>query len=534
MSLPTFDYNDKEVNFYTVNAEFIAPQVNAAYTLLSGFLVFFMHAGFCMVEVGCVRAKNAKNTVIMTLLDAAFACVGWYATGYAFSAGSVSNAFIGHSNFFMANITRSQFVTWFFGYTFATTATTIVSGAVAERCRFEAYIWYSLWMSMWVYPVVSHWCWAGTGWASAFNVDLLFSSGVYDFAGSGVVHLVGGCASFWAAMALGPRIGRFDGEGKPVDMPGHNMSFFILGVFILWFGWYGFNPGSQYAVMGFAFPWNPVERANHGDVLDDYLGGNVIVTARAAVNTTLGASFGLVGGFFIKMLHEFIVTRTLVWDVMCAGNGTLAGLAAITAGCSVVQPWGAMLIGLMGGVVYYVFAWLTLNVFKVDDPVEACAIHGAGGFWGLIGTALFAADAAVTETYGVLNVGDDETAVYVRRKYGLFMGGGGQLLAANLVFALAILGWVSVFMIPFFFGFKAIGFLRVSAEMERAGLDQSHHGGSAYNMTDFANGPPVVKPVTGGGMNGSAHMEREMEALKKQLAALTSEVRGNGGAKATV
>lgn len=523
MTIPSFDQYDAGVDFYTTTGEYMAPQINMAWVLVSGYLVFFMHAGFCMVEVGCVRAKNAKNIVIMTLLDAAFAALGWYMTGFAFAAGGESNAFIGHSNFFMINLGHDGYAGWFFGYTFATTATTIVSGAVAERCRFEAYIFYGLWMSMWVYPVVAHWAWAGTGWASAFNSDnLLYNSGVYDFAGSGVVHMVGGFSSFWAALALGPRIGRFDGEGKPVDMPGHNMSFFILGVFILWFGWYGFNPGSQLGIIGFAFDWSTVD----GTLVWDGLGGNAVVTARCAVNTTLGAASGLVGGFFFKMLVEFIYSRTVVWDVMCAGNGTLAGLAAITAGCSVVQPWAAVIIGVGAGVFYFISAWLVLSVLKVDDPVEAIAIHGFGGMFGLIMVGFFAEDSLVTETYG-LYYGDGAEAS--QRAYGCFMGSGGQLLAAQITFALVILGWVSAMQAPFFFLMKAIGFLRVSAEMERAGLDQSHHGGSAYNMTDFAGGPPVT--TKGGSGMGGAGLDKEVESLKMQLAALSEEVKGS---KATV
>lgn len=502
-------------------------EVNGGWILISAYLVFFMHAGFCMVEVGCVRAKNAKNTVIMTLLDAAFAAIGFYLTGFAFAWGDNmteddvynGNGFIGTKYFALADF--ADWHIFLFQYAFATTATTIVSGAVAERCRFEAYIFYGLWMSMWVYPLVAHWAWSPSGWASPFQAyndstgewqanTLLFGSGIYDFAGSAVVHLVGGCASFWAALALGPRIGRFDGEGKPVDMPGHNMSFFILGVFILWFGWYGFNPGSQLGVVGGNVP-----------------GGNLAVTGRAAVNTTLGASFGLVGGFLGRLILEFIHSRTLVWDVMCAGNGTLAGLAAITAGCATVQPWGACIIGLIAGFVYLFVAWLMLSVLKVDDPVEAIAIHGGGGLWGCIATGLFANKHFVTEAYGT-----NPSTGGGQRHYGWWMGDDGRLLACMLVFVLVVIGWVSAMMAPFFFLFKATGFLRVSAEMERAGLDASHHGGSAYNMTDFNNGPAVTKPVAGGG-GGNSELSREVESLKRQLQMLSDEVKANG-AKATV
>lgn len=294
-------------------------------------------------------------------------------------------------------------------------------------------------------------------------------------------------------------------------MPGHNTSFFILGVFILWFGWYGFNPGSQLGIIGYAYAYND----GAGKFASLTLGGNLNVTSRAAVNTTLGAAFGLVGAFFYKMILEFIHSRTLVWDVMVAGNGTLAGLAAITAGvlkvvvfccvpsappaslppplhpipsppphpplstkssgCSTVQPWGACVIGIIAGMVYVSAAWLVLCVFKVDDPVEAIAIHGFGGMWGVVATGLFATQDFVLECYGQLADGS-------LRQYGWWVGGNGKLLGAQIVWVLVIIGWVSAMMAPFFFLFKVIGFLRVSADMERAGLDASHHGGSAYNL----------------------------------------------------
>jgi Amt family ammonium transporter len=226
-----------------------------------------MQAGFAMLSAGSVRAKNAKNIILLNLLDACFGAFAWYVTGYAFAFGDPSPSadgtypwtapFIGHRYFFQIDLARTDLVKWFFQFTFAATSATIVSGAVAERCRFESYICYNLMLVAWVYPVVAHWVWSPFGWMSASRTlatstsgyTLLFGSGVYDFAGDGPVHMIGGFASLAGAWVLGPRIGRFDADGKPVDMPGHNAALTLLGVFLLWFGWFGFNPGSTNAIL---------------------------------------------------------------------------------------------------------------------------------------------------------------------------------------------------------------------------------------------------------------------------------------------
>lgn len=427
------------------------------FVLVSGYLVFFMQCGFAMLSVGSVRSKNAKNIVLKNLLDACFGAICFYLLGYGLAYGGEDNGndFIGYSGFALNEQAKSGWYSWFFQFAFAATAATIVSGAVAERCKFEGYLAYAVLLTSWVYPVVVHWVWSSTGWISAFRADgdLLFDTGVIDFAGCGVVHMTGGLAALAGAFVIGPRIGRFDADGKPQSIPGHNASLAILGVFILWFGWYGFNPGSALAIIG-AGP----------------------IAALSAINTTLSAAGGTVSTLVLLMAFEYIATGHVVWDLIGASNGTLAGLVGITSGCSVVDPWAGLLIGLLSGFVYVGASKLVSHVLKVDDPLDAAAVHGFTGAWGLIAAALFAHEPNVLLSYGDLG-----------GNYGLFMGGGGNLLGAAIVLILAIAAWVLGHMFPFFYLMKILGLLRVDEAEERMGLDVSHHGGSAYEATQGAD-----------------------------------------------
>lgn len=460
-----------------------ATDINVGFTLNSGYMVFFMQAGFAMLCAGSVRAKNAKNIILLNLLDACFGVFAWWATGFAFAYGdpiadadgaynfSASQAFIGKYYFFMANLPRSSYWVWFFQFTFAATGATIVSGAVAERCRFECYMLYELMIVMFVYPIVAHWVWSPFGWMSAFRTTattttswtLLFGTGVYDFAGDGPVHMLGGVASLWGAWVLGPRIGRFDAAGNPVEMPGHNASLTLLGVFMLWFGWYGFNPGSTNAILN-----------NASGYFD--AGGYSQVVAAAAVNTTISAGAGAVFTLFTSMIHQYMTLGVPVWDLIIAGNGALAGLVGITSGAAMVNTWSAYIIGMTSGFVYYGFSKLMLKL-KIDDPVDAIAVHMGCGMWGLIMTSAFSASNMIQQFYG--------PAPYenTTRAYGWIMGAGsmgGKLLAAHLVYIIVIFGWVTAIMLPFFLIIKKLGLMRVSPEVEALGLDVSHHGGSAY------------------------------------------------------
>jgi Amt family ammonium transporter len=465
-----------------------------------------MQCGFAMLCAGAVRSKNAKNIILLNLLDACFGCCMWYITGFAFAYGDPTNdgdtfngsqAFIGNRFFCMSNLPADLYSTWFFQFTFAATAATIVSGAVCERCRFQAYVAYEVMLVGFVYPVVAHWVWSPYGWLSAFRDEStsaqgyikLFGTGVYDFAGDGPVHMIGGIASLVGAWILGPRMGRYDASGNPQDMPGHNASLTILGVFFLWFGWYGFNPGSTLGV---------------SDGLSEY-------TALVAINTTLGAASGTISTLLIVMIHEYIKTGTMVYDLLMAGNGTLGGLVAITGGAAFVYPWAAFIIGFIGGGVYYIASKVNLHILKVDDPLDAIAVHLGCGIWGLIAVAAF-----IGQKQATFNFGDDAA-------YGFFMGGGymgGRLLAAQLLYIVMIIVWTAGIMTPFFFLLKKTGNFRVAPEVESAGLDVSHHGGSAYPYTK-----PEDKPVasSAGGMSEKEIDMKIEEALSKFKASIKSE-----------
>ncbi|CAD7696073.1 unnamed protein product [Ostreobium quekettii] len=445
--------------------------MDAFFVLFSGYLVFFMQCGFCMLCAGSVRGKNAKNVILKNLLDTCFGALGWYVMGYGLAFGETANEFLGESSFALRDVPHRVYSNWMFQYAFAATATTIVSGAVAERTKFEAYLVYAFFLTSWVYPVVAHWIWAHTGWLTAFKVfsaDLFNGTGVIDFAGCGVVHMVGGLSGLAGAWMVGPRLGRFDADGKPREIPGHSASLALLGVFILWFGWYGFNPGSALAIVGASD-----------------------VAALCAVNTTLAASAGSISALLLSMIISYYVSGNIVWDVIGAGNGALAGLVSITASCSVVQPWAALIIGFIGGFVYVASSNFVLHVLKVDDPLDAIAVHAFCGMWGLVAAGSFADDALLRSSYPALL---DDSNQPVSRNYGWVMGGDGKLLVSAVTGIVAILGWVLFHMVPFFAGLKLVGLLRVLPEQEHEGLDISHHGGSAY-----------PKEMVRSGSWGSAH-----------------------------
>eukprot|EP01023_Acetabularia_acetabulum_P051316 TRINITY_DN5658_c0_g1_i2.p1 TRINITY_DN5658_c0_g1~~TRINITY_DN5658_c0_g1_i2.p1 ORF type:complete len:638 (+),score=115.08 TRINITY_DN5658_c0_g1_i2:39-1952(+) len=429
------------------------------YLLISGYLVFFMQCGFAMLSAGSVRQKNTMNIILKNLLDACFGAIGWYLTGYAFAYGNGNDTdpFIGGREYYALSYTHEYkesnevgatiFASWFFQYTFAATAATIVSGAVAERTRFEAYLAYAFLLTAWVYPVIVHWVWDSNGWLNFESNKIGYlNHGMIDFAGCGVVHMTGGFAGMWGAAVVGPRIGRFQ-NGKVNAMPGHNASLAVLGVFILWFGWFGFNPGSTLGLHNLS-----------------------MIASRCAVNTTLSAASATLITLLFMMILNFFETKHIIWDLIGTSNGTLAGLVGITAACAVVQPWAAVLIGSISGVVYVLSSKLVLHGMRIDDPLDAVAVHGFCGMWGLIATAAFADQYLVAEAYN----GENPDV------YGFFVGGDGGLLAAAMVGIVVIFSWVTVHMLPFFLIMKGLGLLRVDPEEERNGLDLSHHGGEAY------------------------------------------------------
>ncbi|CAN7014919.1 hypothetical protein IGI04_013363 [Brassica rapa subsp. trilocularis] len=447
--------------FETVSGKFTDAgyAIDNTYLLFSAYLVFSMQLGFAMLCAGSVRAKNTMNIMLTNVIDAAAGGLFYYLFGFAFAYGAPSNGFIGKHFFGMSDFPKPTFDYPFFLYqwTFAIAAAGITSGSIAERTQFVAYLIYSSFLTGLVYPIVSHWFWSSDGWASpARSENLLFQSGVIDFAGSGVVHMVGGIAGLWGALIEGPRIGRFEQRSKPLTLRGHSATLVVLGTFLLWFGWYGFNPGS-FAIIFKSYGTSP----------GSSFYGQWSAVGRTAVTTTLAGCTAALTTLFGKRLIDGY------WNVTDVCNGLLGGFAAITSGCSVVEPWAAVICG-------FVAAWVLMGFNKLadklqfDDPLEAAQLHGGCGAWGIIFTGLFADKTYVSEIYG----GDPN------RPFGLFMGGGGRLLAAHVVQIVVIVGWVSVTMGTLFFVLHKMELLRIPSEDEVAGMDPTSHGGLAYMYTE--------------------------------------------------
>jgi Amt family ammonium transporter len=416
------------------------------WVLVAGVLVFFMQAGFALVEAGLTRAKNVVNIFAKNLADALVGILAFFCVGYAFAFGSSDSGFgrlIGDKMFFLSgadlftpgssgvfNLSTATF--FFFQAVFCATAVTIASGAMAERTKFSAYLIFSAVMTAFIYPVVVHWTWGG-----GLIKNIKIGDAVYtDFAGSGVVHLTGGVAAFMGALVLGPRLGKYGKDGKPRAIPGHSIPFAILGVFILWLGWFGFNPGSELAADG--------------------------VVPFVAMNTMIA---GAAGGVF--------ATAAVWWkagkpDLSMIGNGVLAGLVGITAGCGAVNPFGALVIGAVAGVLV-VFSVFFFDRIRIDDPVGAVSVHGICGIWGVLAVGLF---------------GRYDDAFLGREKAGLFYGGGVDQLAMQLVMVLIIVAWVGVTTFVLFQILKRTVGLRVSREEEIEGLDILEHGLEGYVYDD--------------------------------------------------
>ncbi|XP_074289913.1 ammonium transporter 1 member 3-like [Silene latifolia] len=437
--------------------ESVESSINTIYLLFSAYLVFVMQLGFAMLCAGSVRAKNAMNILLTNVVDAVVGSISYYVFGFAFAfgTGSGSNSFIGTHFFALHDVPDGKYDYSFFLYqwAFAIAVAGITSGSIAERTQFSAYLIFSFFLSGFVYPIAAHWVWSSPGWLSPSGNNLFLGSGAIDFAGSGVVHLVGGIAGLWGAIIEGPRVGRFDAFGKPVIMRGHNATLVVLGTFLLWFGWFGFNPGSFDEIV-VAYP-------------DSVGQGNWTAIGRTAVTTTLAGSMAGITTLFGQ--------RLLVghWDALAVCNGVLGGFVAITSGCSVVEPWAAIICG-------FVAAWVLIGLnilaakYRFDDPLEAAQLHGGCGAWGLIFTGLFAKEEFIIQAY-------DGGKAGVSRPYGLLLGGGWALVGAQFVELIAIVGWVTVTMGPLFYALHTLRLLRISIDEEVAGLDISSHGGYAYH-----------------------------------------------------
>ena len=424
----TFVFSEGSVNYVAQS------NVNLIWTILAAFLVFFMQAGFAMVETGFTRAKNSVNIIMKNLIDFAVGSLAFWFIGFGLMFGLNSSGLIGKPGFFWdgflinsdGSLNYWSFAFIIFQNVFAATSATIISGAVAERIKFITYLIYTFLVSAFVYPIFGSWAWnslfsqGGKGWLEAL--------GFIDFAGSTVVHSIGGWLGLAGAVVLGPRIGKYvNGKHRPI--PGHNIPLAALGVFILWFGWFGFNPGST---LGYS----------------DNLG---IITVTTSLSASAGTLSAMITVWILKKKPE--VSMTL--------NGALAGLVAITAPCAVVSPLSAIIIGLIAGVIV-VFSVLFFDNIGIDDPVGAVSVHGVCGAWGTIAVGLFAA-----EPYGSVN--------------GLFYGGGFRLLGIQA------LGALVAFLYAFLIGlgiFKLIDItigIRVSRKEEIEGLDIFEHGIEAYS-----------------------------------------------------
>jgi len=458
---------DKNTATQAETAESLATamkETDTFYILFAGCLVFLMQAGFATLEAGSVRDKNVRNVLLKNALDACVGAIVWYLFGYGIA--SSGNAFIGTTadNYALSGFDDTgtdytangyDWISFFFSFTFAAAASTIVSGAVAERCQLSAYLVYTIFITGFVYPVVVHWVWDGTGFLSAFNADHIVG-GVIDFAGSGVVHMTGGVAGFVGAAMLGPRLGRFD---SPDEFEGHSTPLQIIGTFLLWFGWYGFNGGSTLYINGYGRDM-----------------------ARVAVTTTMSAATAGATGLLIKKWLPTKMGGTHTYDVGHTCNSILAGLVGITAGCASVSAPGAIVIGFLSAFVYH-GASCFMRKIKVDDPLDAFAVHGACGFWACIATGLL----AVKDYSYVPNSSNKMYTDIGGYDGGAFTGETkGAVLGAELVALIIEIIWVGGCSSLIFGALKLTGMLRVSKEIEEAGLDTSKHGGSAYTLSKDA------------------------------------------------
>lgn len=404
----------------------IAMGLDTVWVLITAALVFFMQAGFALVEAGFTRSKNTVNILYKNLMDFAVGSIVYWAVGFSLMFGAdVAGGFSGAPSLFNYDIWKGgipEEAFLIFQTVFAATAATIVSGAMAERTEFKSYLVYSFIISLVVYPISGHWTWGG-GFLASMETPF------HDFAGSTVVHMVGGMVALTGALALGPRIGKYNGK-KVNAIPGHSLTLGALGVFILWLGWFGFNPGSQLAASGAA---------------------NATAISHIFVTTNLAAAAGTCAALIISWI------RFGKPSLSFALNGALAGLVAITAGCDGVSDLGAIIIGIIAGIVLVYAVTFIDGVLKIDDPVGAVSVHGICGALGTILYGLFATNG------------------------GLFYGGGtaqlvSQLIGVGVTAAWALgCGWVMFFVIK-----KTIG-LRVPKRIEDEGLDIYEHGESAYN-----------------------------------------------------
>ncbi|BFZ05256.1 hypothetical protein BsWGS_08295 [Bradybaena similaris] len=430
---------------------YLERNLDQMFVLFMAMLIQMMQFGFAFVEAGVVRSKNVTNIMMKNLLDVFVAGIAYWCLGFAFAYGP-GNSFIGWEHWALSDLPDVGLAFFLFQFVISATSSTIVSGAVAERCEMVAYFAYSFFITGFIYPVVSRWVWCADGWLNKGHYYEI--NGVtqkihfYDFAGSGAVHLVGGTASFFGALILGPRLGRFHHETNTViHLRGHSAPMTAFGTFILLVGFLAFNGGSQLSI------------TNPGD------GESV---GLSMVNTVISASTAGYASVIIR--RAGILGRH--WSLIYTVNGAIAGMVAICAGCNAVRPWGAAAVGVGAGVTFNFVSWLMLKA-KIDDPADAVAVHFGGGVWGLLAVAFLKYDT------GILTSWD--------RRSGL-------ILAWQLVGISAIIAWVGCLSALMFLILKLTGYFRISEEMERKGVDVPKHGGPAYPPESYGHG--YVEQIT--------------------------------------
>ncbi len=467
------------------NVASLTVSANILWVLIAGFLVFFMQAGFALVETGFTRAKNAAHTIMMNLMVFSIGAIGYWICGFAFQFGAVNYTYaetaisatqasptwafspitlgawgdslstglrlgeqwgiLGLSGFFMQGIALSAagiFAFFLFQMVFMDTAATIPTGSGAERLKYLGFVFMGFWVSMFVYPIIGNWVWGG-GWLANLGRTLGLGNGSVDFAGSGVVHMTGGAVGLAVAMVLGPRLGRFNEDGSPNAIPGHNIPMGVLGALILFFGWFGFNPGSALGIQG-AF---------------------INLVSLAAANTLMA---GAAGGFS-AMIYMWLFGPGKKPDPSMSVNGVLAGLVAITAPCAFVESWAAVVIGLVAGVLVCLSAFW-LEKAKIDDPVGAVPVHFFCGIWGVLSVGIFAAGNADTAAWN----GMDQAVT------GLLYGGGFSQLAAQSLEIISIIVVAFGLSYVFFSVLNSFGILRSEPRAEVIGLDIPEMGARGY------------------------------------------------------
>jgi Amt family ammonium transporter len=392
-------------------------------TMVAAFLVFFMQAGFAFLGAGLIRSKNVTNYMTKSFMDFAMASISFWAFGFAIMTGTSAAGIAGTTNFFLVDGANDWqvYVDWMFQMVFAATAATIVAGAMAERTKTQAYLAYSFIVGAVIYPLYGHWVWGG-GWLG--SLDVIGLPAAADYAGSGVVHAVGGFVALTGAAIVGPRLGKYNANGTANPIVGHNVPYVVIGTFILFFGWFGFN-------------------INTGDSI----GLN-------AANTLLSGATGAVVALYIQLI------RTGKADILMACNGALAGLVGITAPVAFVEPWSAVVIGAISAPVMIVSVMVIENVLKIDDPVGAISVHGVTGLWGILAVGIFANG----------NNGVD----------GLIAGNSLQIVS-QLISMGVVLGWSLATGFVLFMVLKvSMGGIRASDEEQLEGLDLAEHGLEAY------------------------------------------------------